>query len=444
MLFKHRKIGIWGLGVVGSSAVRFFHKQNAAITVMDIQQPDEEQQAFLAAHNARFIAQSNLSDFFAYNDAVLASPGINIHAFDVPPNTKWLNELDIFHHFWKKQLIAITGSIGKTSVTHLLSACLRAAGKRVAVGGNIGTGMLDILEQQEESDYAVLEVSSFQLEECATFAPTLAIWTNLFANHLDRHATVQAYFDAKYAIMARQKPTDCAIVHVSLADMITKKEIIPHIFWYNDAEHTDKDPLYYATEAGVYRKAAGVHYQLLKASALPHSSFLSNWILITAALDRLKIPVTVIEETEYTLPEHRLEPAGAIAGARFFNDSKSTTMASTLAAMNKFKDDALVLFLGGTSKGVDRRLFVQEVSARARLLYCFGVEAQQLHSAAIACPTYAFETLDEAFGHYIRNNLDTHDIVLFSPSGASYDLFKNYQERGNYFKALVARYAQTR
>src|SRR5690606_28349772 len=146
---------------------------------------------------------ADLNTFLENNSYIIPSPGINVYPYASFAH-KWLAELDLFNSEYKKPIIAITGTVGKTSVTHLLDQLLQKYTQRVLTGGNIGIGMLDLLSHPENTDVSLLEVSSFQLELCKSFAPDLAIWTTFSENHLDRHETIDKYFDAKYRILINQ------------------------------------------------------------------------------------------------------------------------------------------------------------------------------------------------------------------------------------------------
>lgn len=442
MEFNSKKIGIWGLGIVGNAALRFFYNVGAQLVVMDTNEPTPEQAIMLQRYDARFFLQKDLNLFFDATDAVLVSPGINRSAFDLPDNITWLSELDIFKQFWRNKIIAITGSTGKTSVTSMLASCLRAAGKTVALGGNIGIGILDLLNDQQACDYAVVELSSFQLESCVTFAPDLALWTNFSDNHLDRHINREAYFDAKYNIMAHQNGMQTAIIPEEIASFLRSKPYKGTLIWYTTSTHLAKTPGYCLGPTSVMYHNGNTIHTIHNRNDIPHTSFMNNWMLVIGAMHTLGIQIPALASCPLKLPEHRLEYLGVVNGAHFYNDSKSTTTLSTKAAIDKFKGEPIVIFIGGTSKGVDRSESITQISHKARLIYCFGSEASYLASFARGCPAHSFQTLEEAFAHYTHTMVQQRDIVLFSPAGASFDLYRNYEQRGAHFKRLVHEYAQ--
>ncbi len=215
-----KKIGIWGLGKVGKSTIRFF-SENGLLSLLEAKELSKDDRSFCELHNVNVIRQNGntVKTFLQNNDVILASPGIDLEPY---PNYKhkFITELDLFALHFNKPTIAITGSLGKTTVTYLLHQLLNPS--TTALGGNIGIPMLDII-QQNNVKQAILEVSSFQLELSKQFAPDLAIWTNFYPNHLDRHKTLKDYFNAKYKLLEFQNKTQQTLVPIELFDAIIKK-----------------------------------------------------------------------------------------------------------------------------------------------------------------------------------------------------------------------------
>ena len=217
MDIKNTLIGIWGFGRVGQAAARFFTAHNISFLVWD--------DALTIPHSAK-----SLDELLNTCDAILPSPGIDINPY--LDQATWLNELDIFGHYFHKKIIAITGTVGKTTITTMITESLKNAGWRAIAAGNIGVPCFDIIEKQNELDVVVLEVSSFQLEHCKTFTPDLAIWTNFFPNHIDRHKTIDNYFNAKLNLLVRQTKNQHAILPVDLKDKIPALE--PHVYYVTE------------------------------------------------------------------------------------------------------------------------------------------------------------------------------------------------------------------
>lgn len=195
---KSSRIGIWGFGVVGKSVADYLLSlAYSNITIMDKRTPTEDEQHYLKKNNIAWHQQCDEETFFNFCDILIPSPGVNIKLHHYATYiSKWLHELDIFYNNFNKPIIAITGSVGKTSTTHILGKLLQHLSIPVAIGGNIGIPMLDLISRQNNVDYALLEVSSFQLLHCTQFAPQYAVITNIYPNHLDYHTTEDEFLCA--------------------------------------------------------------------------------------------------------------------------------------------------------------------------------------------------------------------------------------------------------
>ncbi len=408
---------------------------------LDQRQLTQEELDFLDSHQVPFFDQTQLDPFLEYNDAILASCGIDLRPY-AHYKHKFLSELDLFGAMCTTPIIAITGSVGKTTLTHLLSTLLIAAGKKVFTGGNIGVGLLDSIWHANQADYVVLEVSSFQLERCTSFAPYLAICSNIHENHLDRHGTLHEYVQAKLNLIAHQHDGH-ALLPFSLQESVSKKNQQKptfHFFSLDTQKTSSEFSHYFLHNLILYKNYRTQPESIIDLSDISLNLYVENVVILAACLDILKIKLDnflhILEQT--TIPEHRLEKVATINTVDFYNDSKATIPASTLAALQKIHNKPVILFLGGISKGVDRSTLVSALASKVRYVFCFGKEAAQLKTW---CDRYnisatAHLNLEEAF-EQLLDIMQTDDQVLFSPAGASYDLYKDYKERGNHFKCLV-------
>jgi UDP-N-acetylmuramoylalanine--D-glutamate ligase len=456
-----KKIGIWGFGIVGKSALPYFLSKTPHIQVLDAKHLSLEDQQLLGHYAIPFYEQHNhLQQFLDENDYILASPGIDLRPYSSYSH-KWVTELDIMQQEFKKPIIAITGSVGKTSITSILSQIFQHHNRpHIYTGGNIGHGMLSLAHTPDQYDGALLEVSSFQLEHCKIFAPDLAIWTTFYPNHLDRHGTLQAYFDAKFQLIARQQSQQQALIPASILPFMENKKVFSEINVLCDIEcnleisqykHLPIKRVFFIQDNILYMHESNNNVSLFDLRTLPSVTFKQNWLIILSSLYLahrfLAMPsyLTTITQTaqHITLPEHRLELVTSYSGISIFNDSKATTPASTLAAVHTLQDKPIILLLGGLSKGIDRRPFIEQLKNKVHSIVCFGKEAEQLKSwcDTSEIPAYCFSTLEEAASKALtlaQNNT----YILFSPAGSSFDLFKDYQERGTYFKNFVHAHMQ--
>ena len=452
---KNTSVGIWGYGIVGKAAVNYFLLQEYQVSVMDRRELSVDEYTYLKKRNVLVYHDNEKQNFFTIHDILFSSPGIQIMPYYALYKNKWIHELDIFGTYFKPPIVAITGSVGKTSCTHIISSLLNHTGLCIAVGGNIGIATFDLLQQQNGIDYGIIEVSSFQLEHCLSFAPYLAIITNIYPNHLDRHGTEESYFSAKSSILARQQKNTYSLVpwHLKMMFPIAHdnhhrsyfSSHKPHQQWLQELQPTES--VYYWDNKQIYRYHSGIAIAIFSYDPLHcvFSSFDENILIVIAACDILKIKVNIAfsANISITLPEHRFEYVTERNGVTFYNDSKATTTNSTLAAVDRLLVNRtykrLHLFIGGLSKGVDRSSFIDQLKDKVDFIYCFGAEADQLYAMSIqyAISAQYFTTLDSAFD-YCMQNAQPGDCILLSPAGSSYDLYENYEKRGEHFKKLIA------
>jgi len=487
-------IGIVGFGVVGRSILTFLNEKKGQavnqddhdimhVSVWDARLLSGDEQAFIKDYGAAVADPSavSLEEFLKKNDYIVASPGIDLNAYQQYSN-KFLCELDFFSTFFAKPTIAITGSLGKTTITKLLgnltslvsylpqseqSRFIQHFGGQEkissVVGGNIGIGMLDLVGQQEAYDLGVLELSSFQLELNKKFSPDIAILTNIYANHLDRHQTIAAYGDAKLNVMRYQRPGQVAVLpfdllvgdtvpNTSLLEIKSKVCVVAsHLPDQSELKKIKREEyfLFYAHEnvlwtTTVKQGICDQPLQLFDLRVLPSVTFLTNWLQVLTTLYVLGADLPALEQyfmaqgADFLLDDHhhRVEHFVTINGVEFYNDSKSTVIQATQAAVEKLSANGkpLILIVGGLGKGVDRSPLMTYLRSVKNLkkIYCFGKDCSVFSSCAY------FPTLEETVAD-IATIMQPGDQVLFSPSGTSFDLFKNYEHRGKVFKELVLR-----
>jgi UDP-N-acetylmuramoylalanine--D-glutamate ligase len=299
----------------------------------------------------------------------------------------------------ERPIVGVTGTNGKTTTVELLGAIFRAAGRKVAVAGNVGRPLTAV----EDADWIVCELSSFQLEDVHQLACRIAVLLNLEADHLDRHGTFEAYRDAKLRIFERAATA-----------------VVPRGLGLAGTEFSAEDPL--PAEPLI----PGLHNRENAAAA-------------TAAARAAGIPDDAIAEALRTFPgvEHRLELVAERNGVRFVNDSKATNTAAARRGVAAY-DVPLRLILGGSLKGEDFRPFVRDLPSSVRSIYLVGEAADELAAAldAVGRPYVRAGDLVRALSHAAAD-AEPGDVVLLSPAAASYDQFDNFEHRGETFRRLV-------
>jgi UDP-N-acetylmuramoylalanine--D-glutamate ligase len=458
-------IGIWGFGIVGKSVADYLHSKGCKLEILEKRNLTDLEQEWLKARNISSFNQSvELENFLERNDIIIPSPGIDLSNF-LKYKDKFLSELDIFALNFNKPVIAITGTLGKTSTTHLLTKLFCMQGIRAVAAGNIGLGMCNLLYKQNDIDLVVLEVSSFQLEQSTLLKPKISIWTNFYPNHLDWHKDIKSYFDAKFKIMLKQDVSDNALLPFNLLSEVylTRPACNINFFTTNKVVVKDfeilksGDSLFFIEENNIYKYSNGTKEFIYSVNDLPEISFIENWLIICATFnlylgryiftqspahpERALRVEWITTNGVLDIPEHRLEKFAQFGSIEFYNDSKSTVGESTLAAVSKFQPDDLILFLGGLSKGVDRSKLVNNLKGKVKTIICFGAEAALLKNFCDLNSIVSYECATLLDAVKLCKNVATHkDKILFSPAGSSYDLFSNYQERGKIFKELINKY----
>ena len=416
-----QRVAVLGAGRTGLAAVRYLARHGTDVVLSDSQPiPDEvknELDQWGIPWEERGHAEGVLSA-----DWIVPSPGI-------PPNAPILQqarrrhvpvigELELaYRRCPSDRIVAVTGTVGKTTTTHLIAQLLQHHGHSVVTAGNIGTPFIEALEQVDDSTIVVLEVSSFQLEYVERFRPHVGVLTRFSPHHLDRHGTPERYFQAKAQLFRSQTELDTAIVHHE-APTLPNLRSIRQRFCADDL-HDDRWPF---------------HQRENLAAALAAA----RWLDPTVSL-------ATFDVTESTQLPHRLEPVAHVNGTRFVNDSKSTTPTATLTALRAFPNESVALVLGGRSQGEDLQALTDEIAqSRPDVVYLMGDARprwmRRLRDAGCQRirPIATFEQLVQSVQH-----MDL-DVCLFSPGAASFDQFHSYIERGERFKAAVLGHAQTR
>ena len=428
--YANKKIGIWGFGIVGISIYQYLRNFSCTIQILDKKNQE----------NSNWIEQNeqSIQEFLQHNDIIIASPGVELHNYEQYRH-KFISELDIYQQTFNGLTIAITGTIGKTSITNAIAYCSPNA----IAAGNIGYPMINAITKNPQPKKIILELSSFQLNYSKNFAPNIAIFTNFYANHLDHHKSEDEYFQAKCNIFRQQTSKHFSIIPCSLIQKIKNNVTLTSNVFLTCQEKckihsyptfTLENDEIFLTKTNNATITIQNNLQLF-----PQYTYKENWLVIIAALYLQNIDIKNISKKLLSIPsqEHRFEKFATHNETTFYNDSKSTVWQSTKEAVKALCNESCILFLGGLSKGANRTPLIQYLQDKQITVFSFGKEAERIK---ILCEQYkisckSFQNLETAVNECFKQNLPKN--ILFSPAGSSFDLFKNYQERGNVFKQLV-------
>ncbi|MBI3330681.1 MAG: UDP-N-acetylmuramoyl-L-alanine--D-glutamate ligase [Candidatus Omnitrophica bacterium] len=424
-----RRVGVIGLGRSGLAAARLLCRVGARVQATDAKDNDDLQaaQATLRRLGVEQVELSASSpQALEGADLLVVSPGVPESAAPF----RWaedhgvpiISEIELAFHFCRSPVIAVTGTNGKSTAVSLIAEVLRAAGQPAVACGNIGTPFSAVLDRLTSDAVAVVEVSSFQLLGCERFQPRVGVLLNIGMNHLDRHPDPAAYLAAKARLFERQTPKDWAVLNGADPRIVVLGERLhAQRIWFGDEDERPNPP--------AFRLAPQTRRALTDNAQA---------VLQVARLFGVADPLTWQVLRAFRGLEHRLERVATIRGLHFVNDSKSTTPDSTLYALSQIPGSVVVI-LGGRDKGLDfAALSARLHEARVRGVVLIGEARSRLRPLLNGTTTVRErETLEEAVQDAAALAAPG-TTILFSPACASFDMFRDFEDRGRRFKAVVA------
>ncbi len=445
---KKTKIGILGMARSGIAAARKAIKLGADVFISEFKTADsfENFQQLSEEFNCEF---GGHSDEILKSEFIILSPGI---PSDIPIlleakslGIEVISEIEYGYRIKAKdsEIIAVTGSNGKSTTVTLIYNMLKEEGQNVILAGNIGDAFTSFPIEEAGIDFIVLELSSFQLENIKDFHANVAVLLNVSPDHLDRYKSFDDYGLTKFNIFKNQTENDIAVLNYQDKFIRKYDHLINSKKVYFSLNRSDKTKAYYSRKGEylVYdcldAQGSKMAYQLrnLKLKG-PHN--LQNILSAILVLGELKLfsPSASQAITLFTGLEHRLEYVEEINGVKFYNDSKATNSDSVKSALKSFSEP-LHLIMGGSLKKEDYSVLKELIQENVKKIYLIG------ESKKILKETFEDIVDIEEFSEFkdavleAQKNSQPGDIVLLSPACASYDMFKNFEERGKYFKSIV-------
>ncbi|MRR06602.1 MAG: UDP-N-acetylmuramoyl-L-alanine--D-glutamate ligase [Deltaproteobacteria bacterium] len=444
MELKNKKILVVGLARTGASVARFLTECGARVTVSD-SKGQEELSPFLKTLSALDIAYElggHGADTFLAADLIVVSPGVPM---DIAPLTLARNqgipvisEIELAYEFIDAPIAAITGTNGKTTTTTLVGEIFRKCGFRTFVGGNIGNPLIDLVISGERTDRVVAEISSFQLEGIVRFRPRVAVLLNITEDHLDRYTSYQEYIDAKLRVFANQTADDFAILNsddplVAACAGKISAQVVPMsrltvleqgIFYHNGliTFAWNGQVAHFPTESF---KLRGVHN-------------IDNCMaaLATTLLMGCPAATAMAAVAGFSGLPHRMEQVATINGVTYYNDSKGTNVGSVVKSLESFPGN-ITLIAGGKDKGGEYAPLADLVRERVSHLILLGEARERIRDAlGHLTDTILVDSLEAAVQEAHRL-AKPGDVVLFSPACSSFDMFRNYEVRGERFVSAV-------
>jgi UDP-N-acetylmuramoylalanine--D-glutamate ligase len=444
--WTNKKILVLGLGRSGVSAARYLAQRGAKVFLSDAGKVDDEKQKQLEelqAAGVRVETGAHSAEAMDYGELIITSPGIPPTAEPVrrarARRKEIICDVELAYRETKTPMIAVTGTNGKSTTCALISHILTKTGRVAPACGNFGVPILNQLDRKP--DFLVVEVSSYQLEYCKAFAPLVGIWLNLTPDHLEWHGSLDAYIDAKRKLFANQRPDQYAILNED-DPVVSNTETRAQIFPFSASSQMD-----YAVQ-GAFVKEGFLAYRLNGRTNIlcaPEELLIRgkhNVENVLAAISATALVGVDSKEIETHLKdfkalEHRLEFVDTIGGVAFYNDSKATNPDSTIKALESFPGEKIVLIAGGRDKGTYLGEFVDSVHKHVSSVILLG-EAKERFAQALTeggfAAVYTVDSMEEAVD--LGAKLKQGPVVL-SPACASFDMFRDYEDRGRVFKDLV-------
>jgi UDP-N-acetylmuramoylalanine--D-glutamate ligase len=449
MELNNKRVLVVGLGKSGVASALFLKAHGARVTVSDTKSGDDLRNEIpvLLDHGITVETGGHGERTFQGQDLIVVSPGVPI---DAPPlaqarslGESVIGEIELAAQFLPGPMVAITGSNGKTTTTTLAGEIMTAGGFPTLVGGNIGTPAISLAERATRESVIVLEVSSFQLETIQTFRPKVSVVLNVTPDHLDRHRTFDAYVNAKSRIFENQHGDDFTVLNAddpTCVSMATRTKA--KVFWFSRQKEIERGA--WVRDGAVVFRDEKAQREILQVSEIPlkgaHNlenvlAAVCTGALMGCAPEKIRQAVA-----NFKAVEHRLEFVATIRGVDYYNDSKATNVDATIKALESFPAN-IHLILGGKDKGSDYSVLNDLLRQRVKRVYTIGAAAAKIESQIVSSKNGGPELVHaETLENAIRKAnavAQPGDVVVLAPACASFDQFKNYEQRGQTFKEIV-------
>ena len=449
---KGKKIAFIGVGVTNTDCIRLFAKKGAEVSVLD--RKSREQLGALADEfeqsGIRLVLGDGYLDGLTGYDAVFRAPGMYFHhpALEKARQEGAVitSEMELFFRLCPCKTYAVTGSDGKTTTTTLIAEMLKASGKKVYKGGNIGRALLPVVEEVSSDDAAVVELSSFQLISMRQ-SPDVAVITNVAPNHLDVHRDMQEYIDSKKNLILHQDGFSRTVLNRDNAITRDMTGLVRGELLTFSRQEAPRFGAYLRQDGMLCMRCHGAETEILPMEQirLPGLHNVENFLAAYSAVWG-DVPVEIMARTarEFGGVEHRMELVRELGGVKWYNDSIGTSPTRTIAGLKAF-GQKIILIAGGYDKKIPYEPLAPYLCEKVSHLILMGATGPKIQQALEACPDYDGQHPALHWAESMEQAVQTADglagigdIVALSPASASFDLYPNFEKRGDHFKRLVA------
>ena len=452
-LIQGKKVAFIGAGVSHKRCIEQFAELGAQVTLCDQKKSLEDFGAYadtLRRLHVRLSLGEHYTDGFAGQDIIMRTPGYEYYKPELQAalqaGTKVTSEVELFFELCPCEIVAVTGSDGKTTTTTLISKMFEAAGRKVFLGGNIGAALLPQLADVTPEAVAVVELSSFQLISMRV-SPKVAVVTNVTPNHLDHHKDMQEYIDAKRNILLWQVPPCRAVL--GFENEISRgmqKDCKGEQVWFTRLHDTDKGAFLRESDDTLCYAENGVVTPILPRAEVKLRG-LHNVENLLAAIAAVwgRVPVEAMRQvgSTFTGVEHRIEPVRTLDGVTYYNDSIASSPTRTIAGLRSF-NQKIILIAGGYDKKIPYEPLAPEILAHVKTLVLMGATGPRIEAAVRGCAGFDESALTilhaDSMQHAVelaRGAARPGDVVSLSPASASFDLYPNFEVRGRDYKNIV-------
>jgi UDP-N-acetylmuramoylalanine--D-glutamate ligase len=444
-----KKVLIIGAARSGIAAAKFLAARGAVVALNDQKSLDKWSDKSLALKElgVGLLPGAPPGWLLDQLDLVVVSPGVPANIIPIRyaerAGAEVIGEVELAFRYLQGQVIAITGSNGKTTTTSLIGEFLRDAGLPVRVGGNIGQALISMVDSSRDDGWTVVELSSFQLETIKQFHPSIAVVLNVTPNHMDRYETFTDYAAAKHRIFMNQVAGDIAVLNADDPTVSSwARGLRAQVMKFSVRQELDTGVFLRGAEL-IARTAEGEQVVLradeMKLRGLHNvenvAAAIATGISAGAGIDSMRETVKRFDPVE-----HRLEFVAELDGVKFYNDSKATSVDATLKALEAFAKDSgkVVLILGGRGKKAPYAPLASLVRTKVRKLVLIGEDAETIASELGDCASFERASdMGEAVALAFKA-AERGDVVLLAPACASFDMFESYEDRGKVFKSEIS------
>ena len=448
---RFRKVAVIGMGVSNLPLLDYLYEKKANVTIFDEKDLDSISNDIMEKikkYGFQFHFGTNCLEYLKNFNLIFRAPSCLPTRKELEEEAKRgaivTTEIELLMKMCPCKIVGVTGSDGKTTTTSLINAILKHAGYNTFLGGNIGTPLFTRLNEMKPSDVVVLELSSFQLMGMEV-SPHIAVITNITPNHLNIHKDYQEYIDAKKNIFKYQEQDDILVLNYD--NEITKecaKEAHGKVVFFSSKTKLDNG---YIVDEDVIKKCEDkVRKHILNVEDVilrGEHNYQNIATAIAATSSMVDIEKAIEAIKEFKPVEHRIEFVREIDGVKWYNDSASSSPSRTLSGINAFKED-IILIAGGYDKNLDYTPLAKTIVNKTKALILIGQTANKIFDAVKNELEVENKTLDITMCESLEETIQvakkkakTGEVVLFSPASASFDMFKNFADRGNKFKKLV-------